>query len=355
MHAVLLGVVRQMWELFTASTNHSKPYYIGQKLKDVEQRMLRIRVPSVFSRYPGKIEDIKKNKASAWENMLFHYFYPCMVGVLPQKYLKNFMLLSDCIFQLLDINLTQTRIDEVEKQVNRFVRDFQKLFGEENMLFNIHLLTHLTECARNFGALWNSSLYPYENGNGMILGFRTGNNHPVIQITNKYIFNRICQNKSLFVNTKLKAWHNYLWHTKPTIQPKFDQRIRFELQDNLIIDEGISESEFSYHAKFTFENVQYCTRKACEKLGYDDSFIKIDGQFFRIENILTDKNDKIYIVALKLITSTINFNTYSYVESGQSYLKEVKKDIRICVSTGTQTCNSTTNYISVCKPNTQVN
>ncbi|XP_062533325.1 uncharacterized protein LOC134202313 [Armigeres subalbatus] len=46
MHAVLLGVVRQMWELFTASTNHSKPFYIVKKLKEVETRLLNIRVPS---------------------------------------------------------------------------------------------------------------------------------------------------------------------------------------------------------------------------------------------------------------------------------------------------------------------
>ncbi|XP_062554341.1 uncharacterized protein LOC134219583 [Armigeres subalbatus] len=69
MHSVLLGVVRQIWELCTASANHAKPYYVGQKLKEVEYRIINIKVPSSFSRYPGKIEDMKKNKASDSENI----------------------------------------------------------------------------------------------------------------------------------------------------------------------------------------------------------------------------------------------------------------------------------------------
>lgn len=217
MHAVLLGVVRQIWELCTASSNHTKPYYIGLRLKEVEQRMLSIRTPSLFSRYPGKIEDMKKNKANDWENMMFHYFYPCMVDILPKTYLDNFMLLSTCIFKLLDMHLTDKTIDKVEKQLIKFVQEFQKLFGKENMFFNIHVVIHLAECARNFGALWNSSLYPYENGNGMILRFRTGNNHPVVQITNKYVFNRICHDTSLIGNSLIKSWHSRLWHSKKNI------------------------------------------------------------------------------------------------------------------------------------------
>lgn len=112
MHSVLLGVVKQLWELFTASSNHTKPHYIGQQLTVVESRMVAIRTPSSFSRYPGKIEDMKKNKASDCENMLFHYFYPCTVGILPKKYLDHFMLLSTCIFELLDLHLTQKTIDK---------------------------------------------------------------------------------------------------------------------------------------------------------------------------------------------------------------------------------------------------
>lgn len=354
MHSVLLGVVRQLWELYTASSNHSKPYYIGLKLHEVEKRMVTIRTPSSFSRYPGKIEDLKKNKASDWENMLFHYFYPCVIGILPKKYLDNFMLLSTCIFQLLDTHLTDKTIEKVEQQLKRFVREFQKLYGEENMYFNVHVLTHLAECAKNFGALWNSSLYPYENGNGMILGFRTGNNHPVVQICNKFVLKRICHDTSLLENSLIKSWHSQLWNSKPIYRLQFDQKSLFELSNEVIIDVEVLERVFSQHTKFTHSGVQYCSRKICEKLGYDDSFVKFND-FYCVEHVLTDKNSKIYIIGVKLNTHKIYDNMYKYVKSSEYHLKEVSKLIRPCVSVSIQTENARINYISVCKPNTQIN
>lgn len=355
MHAVLLGVVKQLWELFTASSNHTKPYYIGQQMSEVEKRMITIRTPSLFSRYPGKIEDMKKNKASDWENMLFHYFYPCVVGILPKKYLDHFMLLSTCIFELLDIHLTQHTIAKVEKQLKDFVRKFQILYGEENMFFNVHVLTHLAGSAKHFGALWNSSLYPYENGNGMILKFRTGNNHPVIQITNKFILNRICHNQIYSGNDAIKTWHSQLWSSKPMHRIHFDNSSLFELSNGLKIDDTVLEREFSHHVKFIVDGVQYCIREYCEKLGYNDSFIKIDKDFFQIEKVLVDRKDNIYIIGKKLITIQIYNNMYSYRSSAEHHLKPIKHNIRPCVSVSVRRGNNAVNYISVCKPNTQVN
>lgn len=355
MHSVLLGVVKQLWELFTASSNHTKPHYIGQQLTVVESRMVAIRTPSSFSRYPGKIEDMKKNKASDWENMLFHYFYPCTVGILPKKYLDHFMLLSTCIFELLDLHLTQKTIDKVKKQLKDFVRKFQVLYGEENMCFNVHVLTHLADSARDFGALWNSSLYPYENGNGMILGFRTGNNHPVIQITNKFILNRICHNVSFSENELIKTWLSQLWSSKPIYHLKFDNESLYELPDTLKIDDKVSEREFSHHVKFTYEGVHYCTRESCDKLGYDDSFVKIGSDFFQVENVLVDRNDQIYIIGKKLNVIEIYNNMYSYKNSAEYHLKPIKNNIRPCVSVSILKGNIVVNYISTCKPNTQIN
>lgn len=355
MHSVLLGVVKQLWELFTASSNHTKPYYIGHEMSVVEKRMMNIRTPSLFPRYPGKIEDMKKNKASDWENMLFHYFYPCFVGILPKKYLDHFMLLSSSIFQLLETNLTENMIAKLKKQLQDFVRIFQKLYGEENMYFNVHVLTHLADCAKYFGALWNSSLFPYENGNGMILGFRTGNNHPVVQITNKFILNRICHNQSFFENELIKAWHSQLWSSRSSRRFKFNPECVFELPDTLHIDETISEREFSQHGKLIYEGVQYCSWESCKQLAYDDSFIKIGTEFFNIENVLVDRNDKYYIIGKKLYTTEIFNNMHSYKNSTELHLKLIQQQIRPCVSISVLKGNSCVQYISACKPNTQIN
>lgn len=353
MHSILLGVVKQIWELCTGSSNHTKPYYVGLRLEEIDRRMQSIRTPSFFSRYPGKIEDMKKNKAYDWENILFHFFYPCVVDILPNKYLNNFMLLSTCIFKLLDIHLSNETINIVEKQLDKFVLEFQKLYGKENMYFNIHIVTHLAECAKNFGALWNSSLYPYENGNGMILKFRTGNNHPVVQITNKFVLNKICHNTSLITNNSIKKWHSHIWHPKKTHQLTFCNQQLYQCSNELIIDEDILVREFSCHVKVTYDGIQYCTRKYCEELGYDDSFVKICNDFFRIDHVLTDTNDNVYIVGVKLITRFIFDNMLVYEYSDQYHLKHIT-NVRPCVSISIVKDNVVINYISQCKPRTQI-
>lgn len=63
------------------------------------------------------------------------------------------MLLSSSIFELLDTHLTAEQINACELSLTKFVKTFGELYGEESMVFNIHLLTHLPESTRNFGAL----------------------------------------------------------------------------------------------------------------------------------------------------------------------------------------------------------
>ncbi|XP_062553716.1 uncharacterized protein LOC134218809 [Armigeres subalbatus] len=312
MHGVLLGVMKMMWDFFTCTSNHQKPFYVGLQLKEVEKRMISIRPPSAFPRYPGKLEDIKKNKATDWEHILYHYFFPCFYGILPQPFLDHFMLLSSSVFNLLDLHLSPEKIDSCETSINSFVAQFEKFYGENNMVFNVHLLTHLSQCARNFGALWNSSLYPYESANGMILNYRTGNNHPVVQITKKYVMHRICQNSRIPETSPAYTWHSEIWNSTKKQDLHFDRRFVYELSQDVSIDDYIEQREFSYHDRIHVGNIQYRTHKSCRDLGYDDSYVCIYGEFFRIEQILTDTNSETYIVGLKLITCKLFDNMFTY-------------------------------------------
>lgn len=353
MHNVLLGVVKQMWELFTATSNHSKPFYVGLCLKEVEERLTGIRPPSAFPRYPGKLDDMKKNKAADWENMLFHYFYPCFVGILPKPFLDHFMILASSIFQLLDVHLTPAQIDASERMLNIFVANFEKFYGVENMVFNIHLLTHLSQSARNFGALWNSSLFPYENANGAILQYRTGNNHPVIQISTKYIMNRICQYKTI-EQSNIKSWHARIWSSKRFSDLKYNARLMYELPEGISIDTNIQEREFSYNDRLFIGNVQFRTNDSCKRLGYDDSYVCISGEFFRIEQILIHKNKETFIVATKLNSNQLFENMFSYTLSDTLVLKRTSNHFRQCINIQVKADGGTINFISVCKSSTQV-
>lgn len=168
MHSILLGVMKQIWSLWTESENHKQPYYVGDRLSEIERRMLAIRPPSAFPRYPRQLKEWKKYKANEWEPLLLHYLYPVLMDILPRQYMEHVMLLSSSVFKLLDPKLNEQMACSSETDLNKFLQRFEKFYGKHNMTYNIHLLGHLVDAVRNFGALYNFSLFPYEAGELMI-------------------------------------------------------------------------------------------------------------------------------------------------------------------------------------------
>lgn len=164
MHAVNLGVIKQILALLTETENHKQEYYIGRILQAVNTRLCSIRPPSCFSRYPRSLDEQKRYKANEWEAFLLYYIYPCLYGILKEPFLNHIMELSSTIYLLLDPHLSPTTIDQCERRIREFVDQFEIHYGRDNVTYNMHLLTHLAFTARNSGALYNCSLYPYESG-----------------------------------------------------------------------------------------------------------------------------------------------------------------------------------------------
>lgn len=164
MHAVNLGVMKHMMALLTETENHKEEYYIGRKLQAIDERIRSFRPPSSFPRNPRPLDEQKRFKANEWEAFMLYYIYPCLYGILSEPFLTHIMELSSVIFQLLDHKLSMAKIDECERRIEEFVKHFETYYGRDNMTYNVHLLTHLVYTVRNTGALYNSSLYPYESG-----------------------------------------------------------------------------------------------------------------------------------------------------------------------------------------------
>lgn len=93
-------------------------------------------------------------------------------------------------------NLTSQIIDQCENDLHRFIADYENFYGKENMIYNLHLLNHICDSVRNFGPLWNFSLYCYENVNGALKRYIKGPKQPIIQVIHKrLIFHNIHHGK----------------------------------------------------------------------------------------------------------------------------------------------------------------
>lgn len=187
MHNVFLGVGKGFGDLFFDSKNNHKDYYIGRKINEVNERLLKFNSYTEISRHPRQITQRHQWKANEWLNWMLYYAFPSLLNILPIVYLKHLHLLVSSITQLLQDDINEEKLKRCEINLKSFVDEYEMLYGKKKMVYNIHLLLHLVDSARKYGPLWAYSLFPYENMNGFLKKCIKGPNEPLLQVNNKYI------------------------------------------------------------------------------------------------------------------------------------------------------------------------
>ncbi|XP_055524370.1 uncharacterized protein LOC129718019 isoform X1 [Wyeomyia smithii] len=157
-HMALLGITRTIWEILVenSSGNIQRLRNTSIVKKTIGDRFTSMRLPSSFSRRMRKPDEYLKFKASEWETILLHCIYPCLADLLPATYMNNVMMFATVVFLLLELNISRSTLLKCQKLMDQFVEDFEKLYGESFMLYNVHLSGHLVQNGRNLGALRNS-------------------------------------------------------------------------------------------------------------------------------------------------------------------------------------------------------
>ncbi|XP_058828764.1 uncharacterized protein LOC131688491 [Topomyia yanbarensis] len=180
MHCVLLGVCKQLARLWLEATNLD--CYIKPHLEHIDTILESINPFYECSRSPRKLSERKTWKANEWQNWLFVYSCFCLKDVLPMKYYDHYCILIANVRTLLCNLLNDSVIQQCEINFQKFVQEFEILYGLEHMTYNVHLLLHLANCTRNFGPLWAFSLFIFEDINGLLKRYIKGPKDPILQI-----------------------------------------------------------------------------------------------------------------------------------------------------------------------------
>ena len=186
MHAVLEGTVGRLLNLWFNSTHHSKPFYIGRKLSEIDQLLMLQKPPNEFSRSPRSISNYRKFwKASELRQFLLFYSLPILQGKLPSLYWQHYALLVCAMHILLNDNISSVELAAAEIMLTDFYVLFEELYGIIQCSHNVHLLSHLVKYVRLWGPLWTHSAFCFENKNGLIKNLFHGTN----DITKQILFN----------------------------------------------------------------------------------------------------------------------------------------------------------------------
>lgn len=182
MHCVDGGVVKKMLLLWFDVKYVTFPFSLHAVNDIVNRRLMIIKPPKFVHRMPRCVQDLIHWKASELKMWFFHYSLPVLEGVLRQDYFNHYLLLVVAISMLNCERVTYSMINVAQEFLNKFVCEFETLYGLQFCSINIHQLRHLPDNVMKLGPLWVFSCYQYENLNGLFLTLVHGTGHIETQI-----------------------------------------------------------------------------------------------------------------------------------------------------------------------------
>lgn len=156
----------------------------------VDKRLLQIKPPKSITRTPETFKRIGSQKASQWRSFIVFYCVVCLKGLLKEEYLNHLALLSTAMHILLQKSITVSEVQEAHDLLNCYQLRYQEYFGAENMVYNVHLLSHLCKGVLRFGPIWGHNAFPFEGQNRYILQMCTSPFNVVKQVSKRYMLNR---------------------------------------------------------------------------------------------------------------------------------------------------------------------
>jgi hypothetical protein len=187
MHAVFLGVVKLYLDLWLNTKFHGSNWYISNKVKEIDKKLLALRPPSDVKRLPRTVSKYTTWKAAECRNWLLFYSLFALADILPQKYLCHWKLLVNAVFYLLSSSIRKSMLTGIHAKLCDFASQMSALYGKEHITYNVHLLTHLCGTVRDAGPLFCTSAFAFESHNQKMLKLFNGTTHILDQISDSIV------------------------------------------------------------------------------------------------------------------------------------------------------------------------
>ena len=218
MHNIYLGTWKRMLNFLIGGPRGVCRLSMNQKVQ-VNDKLLRLRLPREFSRQPRTIFELDRWKATELRSSLLYTGYIFLKGIVScdmyELYLKltvamNILHTENDVRRNLLLNFARELLLE-------FVRDSQQLLGQGFIVYNVHCMSHIPDDVEKFQSSVNEfSAFPYENHLQVIKKMVKGPCNPLAQVCgrlaerakqNYYQRGKIIQP---FISTRMKDSMFYL-------------------------------------------------------------------------------------------------------------------------------------------------
>ncbi|WAR04529.1 hypothetical protein MAR_019898 [Mya arenaria] len=167
MHCILQEIVKSIITKWFSPTPSGKHFFIGKYLKQISERLVKIKPPYYIERLPRDLEKHYSHfKATELQSFLLYYALPCLHCILDEIYLQHFALLSEAIFILLGDRITELSLHRAEQLLEKFYSQFSELYGSGSCGLNVHTVcSHLPYYVKKLGPA-NSTILQFVHGTG---------------------------------------------------------------------------------------------------------------------------------------------------------------------------------------------
>ena len=162
MHLCLEGTFKALLTLWFDSSNKDRVYYLGSSQNLIDNLLLETKYPAEYSRTQKSIKNWSLYKANEYKNLVLNSAVYVFKNFLPEEYYKHFFLYVIFLRILTDENIDNSQIIYASKLINHFVHDFEGLYGEDNLTYNLHAHLHIPLQVWLFRPLNKLSCFPYE-------------------------------------------------------------------------------------------------------------------------------------------------------------------------------------------------
>lgn len=183
MHACCLGVVRKLLNFWLGGNLETRlPSRLVNKLSE---RMISLRhcFPLEFNRKPRGLDELQRWKATELRTFVLYLGPFVLKNIVNIAVYEHFLLLHSA----LSILISKTHIANVgcnfaNELLHTFVIHCEHLYGLQFLIYNVHMLCHLSTDAEIYGSLDTISAFPFENYLGQLKNLIKSPTEPLSQI-----------------------------------------------------------------------------------------------------------------------------------------------------------------------------
>lgn len=196
MHLICLGVMKKMIQLWIKGSHISRLRAIDIDSLSSDIIALHKYIPIEFARHTRGINEVDRWKATEFRLFLLYLGPIILDKYLHKDYFKHFCALHTAIRILChptDCLLNNTYANEL---LIYFVTTFKKLYGETNIVYNVHNLILICQDVMMYGPLDTFSAFPFENFMKTIKHMLRKSEKPLSQLNNRiHEYTRYNRNK----------------------------------------------------------------------------------------------------------------------------------------------------------------